>query len=745
MGKRLFIVSNRLPVSVSGAGEEATINVSSGGLVAAIASYFEDTTHPNRETFEEAYWLGVPGCNSGTWASVADQLENKDFTYVPVFMTKKVYDAYYNGLSNSVVWPLFHYFPSFAEYDASYFDAYLQANETFASVLIPRLHPNDIVWIHDYHLMPLARLIRRELPGITIGFFLHIPFPSYEVFRIMPKRWQREMLEGMLGADLVGFHTIDYATHFLKSVQMVLGLENDMHTIKYNNRLVKADIFPISVDFDKFYKAYDDKAVGAARKQLKEQFGERKVIFSVDRLDYTKGVHNRLKAYEQFLSMHPEYIGKVVFVLVVVPSRDSVSKYAERKKMIDESIGSINSRIGNIHWQPIIYQYNSLDFANLVALYTSCDLALITPVRDGMNLVAKEFVASRKDKQGVLVLSEMAGAVRELTDALTINPNDVDEIAEKIKLGLEMEPREQEYRITAMQERIREYNVSAWARDFFEQLESIKNKQREYEFKHLDAETKIALIRDFQQAESRLFLLDYDGTLAKIAARPSLAKPEKLLLEILAGLAEEPKNIIFIISGRDKQSLQEWLGALPINIISEHGANYRYKGVGWQPEAYLNTNWFAAIKQVMQKYVRRCTNSFIEVKEFSMAWHYRNADLEQGNLRAAELFAELLEYTNSMNIQILKGNKVIEVRNKGINKGSAVQKIMHSGTYDFILCCGDDNTDEEMFYQLADLPYAYTIKVGATASFAKYNLHTYQMVLSLLDNMRYMARVEARV
>ncbi|WP_276131913.1 bifunctional alpha,alpha-trehalose-phosphate synthase (UDP-forming)/trehalose-phosphatase [Polluticoccus soli] len=729
MQKRLFIVSNRLPVNIQ---NDEQISVSSGGLVSAISSYLNGNKN-NIVDVTEKIWVGAPECSFGTWAKLEDKIPESGYTYKPVFIGKKVYESYYNGLSNSMIWPLFHYFPSYAEYKDLHFEAYIQANRAFADVLATHLHPNDIVWIHDYHLLPLAEMLREQFPELTIGFFLHIPFPSFEIFRIMPRAWQKALIKGMLGADLIGFHTIDYAGHFLKSVQMILGLSNDMHTIRYNSRLVKVDIFPISIDFEKFHESYSAKSIVERRNVLKEQFQSRKIIFSVDRLDYTKGVSSRLRAYEQFLSDFPEFREKVVFVMVVVPSRDTISKYAERKKMIDEYIGDLNSRIGNINWQPVIYQYNNLDFSELLALYTACDLALITPLRDGMNLVAKEFVASRKDKCGVLILSEMAGAARELTDSLIINPNDTAEIAQKIKQGLELSKEQQSRRITNMQSRLREYDVRTWAADFIEQLLNVKNKQNDFEIKFLDSNSKIELVSSFQSATRRLLLLDYDGTLMQLKSHPLAAEPTKNILEILSTLGSDKRNDVNIISGRDSRTLDQWLGDLPVNIISEHGASFKLNGGTWVREPSISDEWLEPIQAVMISYAKRCVNSFVEVKDFSVAWHYRNADEEQGTVRATELFSELLDYTNNLNIQVIRGHKVIEVRNKGINKGTAVKRLLNNIKCDFVLACGDDTTDEDMFAILARDSRAFTIKVGSEASYAKYNLHTPHMVLSMLE------------
>jgi trehalose 6-phosphate synthase/phosphatase len=505
--KRLFIISNRLPVNID---DEGAIKPSSGGLATAIKSYLAQN---NDARFSETKWIGVPGCTPETWDAAVTQLPASSYKYLPVFVDNKAYDAYYNGFSNAVLWPLFHYFPTYVEYEKESFEQYMKVNQVFLDTLLQNLNETDVVWIHDYHLLPLAGMLRKGIPNITIGFFLHIPFPSYEIMRLLPKNWQTELVSGMLGADLVGFHTIDYASHFLETVRMIFGLENDLHTIRYNNRLVKVDVFPISIDFNSFYDAYDNEQVIQQREALRSNFTDKKILFSIDRLDYTKGISNRLKGYEEFLLQHPEFHNKVVFIMVIVPSRDTIGTYAERKKLIDEAISDMNSRIGNMEWQPLIYQYNSLSFEKMLALYTVSDLALITPLRDGMNLVAKEFVASRKDKKGVLVISEMAGAARELTDALIINPNDFREMGDKIRQGLEMSEKEQGERMETMQKRIADYDVLAWASDFLQQLEEVRRKQEAFQVRIMDKQLKRKMFENYRDANHRLLLFDYDGTL----------------------------------------------------------------------------------------------------------------------------------------------------------------------------------------------------------------------------------------
>ncbi|ANE52975.1 bifunctional alpha,alpha-trehalose-phosphate synthase (UDP-forming)/trehalose-phosphatase [Flavisolibacter tropicus] len=732
--KRLFIVANRLPVTIS---ETKGVNPCSGGLVSAINSYLLHAKESSGQSFNEIYWAGVPGCSTNIWDNFSGQVKHSDFELIPVFANNKDYDGYYNGFANSVLWPLFHYFPSYAEYDAEHFQQYQLVNEQFATALAKQVRPHDVIWIHDYHLMPLAKLLRKACPQLTIGFFLHIPFPSFEIFRLLPRSWQQELLEGLLGADLIGFHTIDYATHFLQSMQMVLGLDSEHHVIRYQDRLVKIDVFPISIDYKYFQDAYDTEVISRKRLALKEQFAGKKLLFSIDRLDYTKGVYTRLLAFEQFLRQHPVHHNKVHMIVVVVPSRDNIVKYAERKRMIDETISRINSQLGNIHWQPVIYQYTSLEFEDMMALYTTADVAVVTPLRDGMNLIAKEFVASRKDGQGVLILSEMAGAARELTGALTINPNDFGEMADKIGLALEMDAAEQRQRLERMQERLRAYDVSTWAEDFLTQLKVIKQKQQSFQIQFLDGYTRKLLLESYQATKKRLLLLDYDGTLVPFSSKPSEAKPSEALLQVIKELCDEKKNEVVIISGRNRAFLEKWFGSFHIGLIVEHGAMARSVTGEWTSQLANDNEWKTVIQHIMEQYVKRCAHTFTEMKDFSVVWHYRNAIPQQAKLRAAELLTELHEYTRHLDLQVLLGNKIVEVRKHGVNKGAAIQHLLHDCNYDFILAAGDDNTDEDMFRALNNVKNCYTIKIGAAASFATYNLSSPYMMVALLQNLNH--------
>src|SRR5688572_13256091 len=509
---RLILVSNRLPIQLVEKNGRVTVKQSDGGLVTALKNYFEQES--TKDTFQQKIWVGAADFPEKRWAKLKQ--EDADFKVEPLFIDQKIYNKYYNGFCNATVWPLFHYFPSYVVYDQDFFANYEMANKMFAEHLLKIIKPGDTVWIHDYQLFLLPGLIREKIPDAKIGFFLHIPFPSFEIFRLLHRPWKEKIIRGLLGADLIGFHTHEYVQHFLKTVRMVMGYDHQYRVIAFENRLVKADLFPLGIDFDRFNSSGERAQVIEAKSSISRNFPEKKIIFSVDRLDYTKGVTHRLSGYEQFLKMHPEWLEKVVFILVVVPSRQIISKYNERRKLIEEQVGRLNGKYSTLSWQPIIYRYSQIDFDELCALYQSSDVGLITPLRDGMNLVAKEYVACSVER-GVLILSELAGAANELGEALQVNPLDANEVANAIQQALTMPVPEQMHKLGLMQKRLRTYDVASWVHDFLHQLSEVKEQQHSEEQKFITSTIRKEIVQNFRQARSRNLLLDYDGTLVPFA------------------------------------------------------------------------------------------------------------------------------------------------------------------------------------------------------------------------------------
>jgi trehalose 6-phosphate synthase/phosphatase len=521
----------------------------------------------------------------------------------------------------------------------------------------------------------------------------------------------------------------DYVQHFIQSAKMILQVESQFNTIFYGNRMVKVDQFPIGIDYDKFRAACIDEDVVQISTALEERFVGQKIIFSVDRLDYTKGLNFRLDGYDLFLSEHPEWKEKVVFILNVVPSRSTIATYHERKRMVEEQVSTINGKYSTLHWQPIIYRYNHLGFDELSALYQAADVALITPLRDGMNLVAKEYVASCIDK-GVLILSELTGAASELNEALLVTPTDTEELSNALHEALTMPLTEQRNRLAYMQRRLADYNVLRWIRDFLDILHSTKKEQEALQVTILH-ETDIELmLEEFKLAPKRCILLDYDGTLAPYQKLPQMASPSTDLIRLLNELTADPTNEIVIISGRDVDTLEKWLGHLPLNMIAEHGACVKFKGKSWQENVPVNTDWKEQVRPMMQLFVDRCAGSFIEEKKTTLAWHYRNTNAELGFMRSRELRNSLLQLTANTSLQVIDGNRVLEVRMIGVDKGAASLKMLETLQPDFILSLGDDATDEDMFRALRDR--AHTVKIGRANTAARFTILSQREVLPFL-------------
>ncbi|WP_375434343.1 bifunctional alpha,alpha-trehalose-phosphate synthase (UDP-forming)/trehalose-phosphatase [uncultured Hymenobacter sp.] len=721
---RTIIVSNRLPTKILRTENSLTFQPSEGGLATGLGSIYQQGDN---------VWVGWPGL------FVEDETEEQHVqeellkdSMVPVFLTEAEIRDFYEGFSNSTLWPTFHYFTQYATYEQQHWDAYVAVNEKFCQAVLEQAGPEDTIWVHDYQLLLLPELLRQARPDCTIGFFLHIPFPSHELIRVLP--WRNELLQGMLGADLIGFHTYGYMRHFLSAVSQLLGLNSQNGQIQTPTRTVLVDAFPMGIDYDRYASAAASEAALTHEAQYREALRSSRVILSIDRLDYTKGIAQRLRAFEVLLQRYPEWRDQVSLIMVVVPSRDQVAQYAALKEEIDELVGRINAQFSSISWTPIHYFYRSFPLEELAALYRLAEVALVTPMRDGMNLVAKEFVASKADQKGVLILSERAGAARELSDALIINPTDTGQLAEAMHDALVMPEDEQMQRMAAMQALVQQYNVFSWTKLFMDRLSYAKIKQLTLATETLDAVTVTQLTTEYEAANRRLFLLDYDGTLAGFNTNPQRAKPDEEMLLLLQRLVENPRNRVVIISGRDRTTLQKWLGHLPLEFIAEHGVWLRRKDEDWTLFQPLRNDWKGELRPILELYVSRTAGSFIEDKEYSLVWHFRRADAELSAMRARELVSHLTFLASNTDLQVMEGNKVIEIKNAGINKGTAASRWLTEYEPDFIIAIGDDRTDEDTFGAMP--PEAYTIKVGsATRSLARFHVRGTNDVRQLLRKL----------
>ena len=733
---RLIVISNRLPLTLTEKNGKYEYKQSVGGLATGIMSYL-DKLRENSSEKVEYVWLGWPGLSPKTESKKKELKKTllEDYNCFPVFFPEKAKDKFYNGFCNKTIWPLFHYFTMLTVYDDEFWNQYKLVNEEFKKAVMEIIQEGDIIWVHDYHLMLLPELIRKSTSLETkIGYFLHIPFPAYELFRLLPREWAKEILNGLLGSDIIGFHTHDYTKYFMTSVLRILGYEHNMGKILLNDRVVLAETYPMGIDFKKFSETAKSEDVEKEIQNYRLKFKTNKLILSIDRLDYTKGLINRLKGYESFLKDNPNWIGKVNLLLIVVPSREGVEHYQSMKKQIDELVGKINGHYGTLEWQPIIYQYRSFVLNQLVALYSMSDAMLVTPLRDGMNLVAKEYIASKVDKKGVLILSEMAGAASELGESVQVNPNDISSIALAIQQSLEMPVEEQVKRNTIMQKRLKRYNITKWATDFIDSIEEVKKEQKGLLASHLSNDIENQIIQDFHSSNKKALFFDYDGTLVPLASTPEKAVPGHDLLKLLEEISNIPGTDIFIISGRDKEFLEKWFGSLrELNFVAEHGIWKKEKQYNWELMNNISVDWMSTILPILELYSDRVPGSFVEEKEYSLAWHFRKADVESGPVYAQNLIDSLQNLTARMELQILRGNKVIEIKNSALNKGTALNYYLRKNDYDFVLVIGDDVTDDDMFK--VQYEPSYSVKVGLKSTHARYSVYDYRDVRNILEKL----------
>lgn len=729
---KTIIVSNRLPLQIKLQKNNLEVKPSVGGLATGMKSIHEDGN---------GVWIGWSGLteedlNESVSRQVNQALEQVNCASVP--LTQENIDNFYLGFSNKALWPHFHYFMEYTEFEKDQWDSYQEVNQKFANVVLEHLEDGDKVWVHDYQLLLLPKMIKDKKPEATIGFFLHIPFPSYEIFRTFP--WREDLLEGMLGSDLIGFHTYDYERHFLSSVRRILRLEVQFNEISYEDRIVKVDSFPMGIDYDKFHHAAkkhvnlpNDKK-SELRKRLDDHIqssSNAKLILSIDRMDYTKGIPNRIRAFEYFLDKYPQFKEKVRLVMLAVPSRSDVPQYRKLKRETDELVGRINGKFATVSWTPIWYFYRSMPFENLIDLYTSSDIALVTPIRDGMNLVAKEYVATRVNQDGVLILSEMAGASNELDEAILINPNNFEELANALKNALEMPLEEQKKRMAILQKRLSRYTVEKWAKEFMKSLNSTLKEDTDNAVQKMNPTNQDSMLNDYNKSQKRLLFLDYDGTLAGFKNNPQDAKPDAELITLLDQLNEKQNTDFVIVSGRDRETFEQWFNHKSYSLITDHGVWLKDKNEDWKMLERLKTDWMDNILPILESFVDRTPGTFIEKKKYSLAWHYRKADPELAMKRAMELNTVLTSMTSNNDLKVLKGNKVMEIKSSSVNKGRATSRWLTKGPYDFIFAIGDDWTDEYMFDELPNK--AYTVKVGSKKTKARYYVKDTENVRELLS------------
>ncbi len=719
---RVLIVSNRLPVTVRVSADGVVVERSSGGLATGLKSVHEDGG---------GLWIGWPGSRRDVPADQQGALDEQlaALQVVPIDLSDQEIEQYYEGYCNGVLWPVFHSFPSQLPLETADFSLYRRVNQRFADE-VARLHrPGDVVWVHDYQLMLVPRMLRELIPDAVIGFFLHIPFPAPDTFRTLPSR--EALLDGLLASDLVGFHTASYVRNFASSVLHVLGAGADVDRIAWQGRASTLGVFPMGVDASAYQELGDAADVRTLAEEYRGDAGER-VLVGIDRLDYTKGIPRRLLAYERMLADHPDLHGRVRLVQVAVPSRTGVDAYADFRHQVDALVGRINGRFGSPRWAPVHYVYRGLSERHVAALYRAADVLLVTPIRDGMNLVAKEFVAARTDEDGVLVLSEFAGAAAELAEAVHVNPYDIERSAAAYHRALSMPELERRARMRALRTRVLSYDVYWWSRTFLQALERSGLRPDHHAIDYSSPADVARAQATMAAAPALVLLLDYDGTLVPIAATPDLARPDGALLELLARVAGRPGAEVHVVSGRGQEALDAWFGSLPVGLHAEHGQWSRLPGGDWVGLAQPPDTWRARALEILRDVAARTPGSLVEEKRSGLAWHYRMADPEYGLLQANELKAHVAALLSNAPVEVLSGDKVVELRPYGAHKGRVVSAVLSRAAEGAVVAAlGDDVTDEDLFAALP--PTAMSFHVGPGPSRAQLRLRSTEDVRALLE------------
>jgi trehalose 6-phosphate synthase/phosphatase len=728
MGTRLIVVSNRLPLTLRRADGRWITERSSGGLASAMNPLL------GRSGGDWIGWAGHSGDEEQEERrAVLQDWAQKEHCFA-VELPTEVATGFYEGYANQTLWPVFHNFPSQLKFDAKSWEAYVEANHTFCKTVAERYRPGDLVWVHDYHLMLLPQMLRDELPDAAVGFFLHIPFPSSEIFPILPRR--EELLVGLLGADLVVFQTHGHLQQFRSALLRVLGIESKVAELAVGGRPVHLDALPIGIAPDEYTSLLNsDETTVQHYTELVARYKGRRVLLAVDRLDYTKGLLERLRAYALLLRSSAELKENLVLIQIAVPTREGIDTYQDLRTEVNRLVGEINGKLGTPNWTPVVYINRSIEPAELVALYKLADVCWVGSLRDGMNLVAKEYVACKGEGDGVLVLSEFAGAAAEMGEALLINPYDEDRTASTLKRALTLDVEERQLRMKALHGRILRNNVFRWGDRFLASLQEAASERRHY----LDTQPKrlpLAEIREaYVRANRRLLILDYDGTLIPLAKQAKQGAPPPVVIGLLTALAAGPRNCVALMSGRPAEHVDRWFGSIGgIWLVAEDGAELRPPlSSSWEPlRSPVPTDWKSTVMPILEHFVDRTPGSFVEEKKYALLWHNRTAEPEFGAWLANELVSMLEAMLAETELRAFRGEKVVEVKPAWANKGEAFERIFAAYSQpDFLFAAGDNRPDEDLFERMRD--GAWTVHVGPGPTRAGFVVRDFEAVREVLE------------
>jgi len=729
MNTRLIVVSNRLPLTLrKGDDGHWTTEPSSGGLASAMDPILSK---------RGGDWIGWAGVGAEEdqqqQRSILQDWAQKEH-YFAVELPAEIATGFYEGYSNQTLWPVFHNFPSQLKFDAKGWEAYVEANRIFCKAVVERYKPGDLVWVHDYQLMLLPQMVRDQLPDAAIGFFLHIPFPSSEIFPVLPRR--EELLEGLLGADLVAFQTHGHLQQFRSALLRVLGLESKISEVAVGSRPVRLEAHPIGIAPEGYTDlANRDETTARHYAEWVARYRGRKVLLAVDRLDYTKGIPARLVTYAHLLRTHEELREKVILIQIAVPTREGIETYQDLREEVNRLVGEINGKLGTPNWTPVVYINRSIERAELVALYKLADVCWVGSLRDGMNLVAKEYVACKAAGDGVLVLSEFAGAAAEMGEALLINPFDEERTVSTIERALALEEDERRQRMKRLHSRVLHNNVFRWGDRFLAALQDAVSARGRYSDTQPKRLRAAEVVDAYRRASRRLLALDYDGTLVPFAGQPWQAAPPPAVLRLSTSLAAEPRNCVALTSGRTVEDLDRWFGGIRgIWLMAEHGAELKSPlQTSWEPlRSEVSSDWKSTVMPILEHFVDRTPGSFIEEKKYALVWHYRMAEPEFGAWLANELVSMLEAMLAETELRAFLGEKIVEVRPVWANKGEALTRLLNaSSPPDFLFAAGDDRTDEDLFDHKQS--EAWTVHVGPGPTRAAFVIPDFESLRRILE------------
>ncbi len=712
-GGPIVVASNRLPFTVGRTRGGLERTASSGGLVSALEPVLRS---------RGGTWVGWPGLElrpGERWPE-----GDEPYRISPVQLDAAEIEHYLHGFSNRALWPLLHSLSFLPSYDREDFQRYEEVNRRFAESVLRESQPDELIWIHDYHLMLVPSMIREQRPEARLAFFLHVPFPPFDLFRLLP--WDREILRGLLACDLIGFHIRRYGLNFLDCVDQRLGSRVDVATmtVEHANRAIRVGAFPIGIEYGEFEKR--------AREAPPQPETEReRVVLGVDRLDYTKGITQRIAAFERLLELYPEHRERVVLLQLAVPSRSEVAEYRELKTEIDGLVGQVNGRFATATWSPIRYLYRSFSPERLAAIYRDAEVALVTPLRDGMNLVAKEYVASQVKDPGVLVLSQLAGAAETMRECLLVNPYDVEATAETIHRALTMDETERRSRMTALQRRENRDNVQSWVHSFLSAAAAHRAAPSP-----LSVEDFEAWLGPYLTRPHLAIFLDYDGTLTPLRQHPSeavLASDMRAAIERCAG---RPDTDVAIISGRSLADVRQMMNLPDLTYAGNHGLEIEGAGVAaFQHEDLVHySHRTPALAEALEEV--SVDGAWTEAKGPTLTYHYRRVPAN----RWPELLTRAREIITAAGFQFREAHAALEARPPiGWDKGRAVLHILRErygpswAEKVRVVYAGDDQTDEDAFRFLEGLSMTFRVGDSDTLTAAARRLPDVNAVLALLE------------